>query len=105
MAQQYYGSIDFDKLMNDLKKGTLKTFVTDKGVRLINVNVWVDDVPNEYGNIASISVPLKEENHFTNEAGKEIKSLYIGNLKKSTPKITEATAQDFQDEDDDDLPF
>lgn len=104
MAQNYFGSIDFDELMNALKKGDLKTFVTDKGKRLINVNVWVNDVPNEYGNIASISVPLKEDKYFINDNGKEIKSLYIANLKKSTPKITEGSADDFQ-EDDDDLPF
>lgn len=104
MAQNYFGSIDFDELMTALKKGDLKTFVTDKGKRLINVNVWVNDEPNEFGYIASISVPMKEEKHYTNEKGKEIKSLYIANLKKSIPKITEGSAEDFQEEDDD-LPF
>lgn len=104
MAQNYYGSIDFDKLMADLKEGKLKTYKTEKGKRLINVNIYVSDTPNEYGNIASISVPLKEEFH-TEENGKKINKLYIGNLKPSENSISEATAEDFPDNEDDDLPF
>ena len=82
MAQNYFGSIDYDKLLADLKEGRLKTYKTEKGKRLINVNVYVNDAPNEYGNIASISVPLKDEFH-TEENGKKINKLYIGNLKLS----------------------
>lgn len=103
MAQNYFGSIDYDKLLTDLKEGRLKTYKTEKGKRLINVNVYVNDTPNEYGNIASISVPLKEEFH-TEENGKKINKLYIGNLKPSENSTQEATAEYFQDEDDD-LPF
>ncbi|SDE68741.1 hypothetical protein [Riemerella columbipharyngis] len=98
MGQSFYGSINFDKLMEHLKKGELKTFKTDKGVRLINVNVYIADDPDQFGNDGSISVPLKEEFHQD-----KIKAVFIGNLKKSTPKITEATKNDFQD--DEYLPF
>lgn len=103
MAQNYFGSIDYDKLLADLKEGRLKTFKTESGKRLINVNVYVNDAPNEYGNIASISVPLKEEFH-TEDNGKKINKLYVGNLKPSENSVSEATAEDFQDADDD-LPF
>lgn len=102
MAQNFFGSIDYDKLLSDLKKGRLKTFKTESGKRLINVNIYVNDAPNEFGNIASISVPLKDEFH-TEENGKKFNKLYIGNLKKSEDK--EATAEDFKNDEDDDLPF
>ncbi len=104
MAQNYFGSIDYDKLLADLKLGRLKTFKTESGKRLINVNVYVSDTPNEYGNIASISVPLKDEFH-TEESGKKINKLYVGNLKLSENTIQEATAEDFQKDDEDGLPF
>ena len=104
MAQNYFGSIDYDKLLTDLKQGRLKTFKTEGGKRLINVNVYVNDADDQYGNIASISVPLKDEFH-TEENGKKINKLYVGNLKKSESKTQEAGAEDFQDDDDDDLGF
>lgn len=103
MAQNYFGSIDYDKLLADLKEGRLKTYKTENGKRLINVNVYVGDKPSEYGNIASISVPLKDEFHIE-ENGKKINKLYIGNLKASENSTREATGEDFQDEDDE-LPF
>lgn len=98
MAQLLYGSINYDALLEVLKSGKAKTFKTEKGIRLINVNIWVNDKQDDYGNDASIQVQLKEEH---TEKGE--KNPYIGNLKKHTPKTTEATAQDFQE--DDDLPF
>lgn len=104
MAQIFFGSIDFDKLMADLKAGRLKTYKTESGRRLVNVNIYVNDTPDQYGNIASVSVPLKEEFH-TEENGKKISKLYIGNLKPSENSITEGTGQDFEGDDDEDLPF
>lgn len=98
MAQRLYGSINYDALLKILKTGKAKTFVTESGVRLVNINVWVNDKPDDYDNDASIQVQLKEK--FV-KAGE--KNPYIGNLKKHTPKITEAKAEDF--EEDDDLPF
>lgn len=99
MAISLYGSINFDKLMEALKSGKVKTYKTENGVRLVNVNVWVNDEADQYGNHASVSLPLKEE--YQEEKNKAV---YVGNLKKNTPKITEASEQDFQEEDDD-LPF
>lgn len=104
MAKSYYGSIDYDKLLNDLKAGRLKTYKNEKGTRYINVQVYLNDQPDQFGQHGSLAVPLKEEFH-TEVAGKKQNKLYIGNLKESTPKISEATAEDFQDGDEDDVPF
>ena len=99
MTQSFYGSINYDKLIEALKSGQIKTYKTENGTRLINVNVWINDETDQYGNSGSISLPLKDE--FQEEKKKVI---YIGNLKKNTPSITEATPQDFE-ETEDDLPF
>ena len=99
MAQSFFGSIDYDKLVEALKTGQVKTFKTESGKRLVNVNVWINDTEDQYGNIASISLSLKDE--FKEEKKKVV---YVGNMKKSTPSITEATPEDFNDEGNDDLP-
>ena len=100
MAQSFFGSIDYDKLVEALKIGQVKTFKTENGKRLVNVNVWINDTEDQYGNIASISLPLKDE--FKEEKKKVV---YVGNMKKSTPNITEATPEDFNDAGNEDLPF
>lgn len=99
MPQSFYGSINFDSLLNGLKSGELKTFVNAEGKRFININIYVNDEDDKYGNRGSVSVPLKEEFQTDNH-----KRYYIGNIKLSTPQIKEGTAQDFQLVDDD-LPF
>lgn len=98
-GQLYYGSINYDKLISDLREGKLKTFKTEKGKRLINVNVYITQEPNEYGNHGSISVPYKDE-----YVEDKKKNLYIGSLKLSQPSIEETGAEDFKDIEDD-LPF
>lgn len=99
MPQSFYGSINYDKLLEALKEGKVKTFKTENGVRLVNVNIWINDKPDQYDNDASISLPLKEEFHEDKK-----KAVYVGNLKKHEPKIEEAGAEDFNDEESD-LPF
>lgn len=100
MAQSFYGSINFDKLMEAIKSGKVKTFKSNEtGIRYINIGVWINDNPNEYGNIGSLSLPLKEEHQ--SEGNKVV---YVADLKRNTPKTQEATAEDFNDEEDD-LPF
>lgn len=95
MANSYYGSIDFDKLIESLKAGKLKTFTTQKGKRLINVDVYVKDAPDQYGQIVSISCPLKDQFKTQNE-----NRIYIGNLKASEQSIHKEASFE-----DDDLPF
>lgn len=97
MSQLLYGSLNYDALLKAVKSGKVKTFKTESGVRLINVNVWVNDEPDKYDNDASIQVQYKDE-------FKEEKADYVGNLKKYVKKEPkEASANDFSD--DDDLPF
>lgn len=100
MAQSYYGSIDYNKLIEALKSGKVKTFKTEQGKRYININFWVNDKADQYGNHASVSLPLKDE--FKEEKNKVV---YIGNLKKSEPKTIEDNGDDFNDDLDNDLPF
>lgn len=97
MAQSYYGSINYDKLLESLKKGEVKTYKSENGTRYVNINVYIADQPDQYQNDGSVSVPLKDE--FKQENAKVV---FIGNLKKSAPK--ETTPEDFKEEDDD-LPF
>lgn len=101
MSQLLYGSINYDALLKSIKSGKVKTFKTESGVRLININVWVNDEPDKYDNDASIQVQLKDD-------FKEEKGDYIGNLKKYVKKeLQEGNKDDFNndDDDDDDLPF
>ena len=104
MAKLLYGSINFDDLLNQLKTGNIETqIVTRKDgttFRSVNINVWVNDTEDQYGNTASVQLQLKKE---IREKGE--KAPYIGNLKLNTPKVQEGTANDFKDEDDDGLQF
>lgn len=96
--QTFNGSIDFDYLMEGLKSGALSTYQSEKtGKRYININVYIDTEPNQYGSIGSISVPFKKENRTDKE-----KRLYIANLKRTEykPKEAQFTANEY-----DDLPF
>jgi hypothetical protein len=93
-----FGSINYDALLKAVKSGKVKTFKTESGVRLININVWLNDTPDNYDNDASIQVQFKDE-------FREEKADYIGNLRKYVKKDPNpATAEDYKD-DDDDLPF
>ena len=99
MSKLLTGSINYDVLKEALKTGMINAQKAENGTRYININVWVNDQPDQYGNDGSIQLQFKKE--YQHE-----KKIYIGNLKTYTPKIQEATANDFSNEDeDDDLPF
>lgn len=99
MSTLLFGSINYDALVKAIKSGKVKTFQTESGVRLVNINVWVNDEPDKYDNDASIQVQMKEE-------FKEEKGDYIGNLKKYVKKEPKAIdGEEFFDDQDDDLPF
>jgi hypothetical protein len=95
MAQSFYGSIDFSKLIEQAKSGNKAFTKSENGKIYLNVRVYVNDEVDKYGNIASFQSNFKG-------ATKEDK-FYFGNLKESTPMeqsvdITEVPAVD-------DLPF
>ncbi|WP_312306514.1 hypothetical protein [Chryseobacterium sp.] len=102
MSQLFYGSINYDALLNAIKTGKVKTFKSTSGVRLVNINVWVNDQPDKFDNDASIQVQLKDE--FRTEKGD-----YIGNLRKhikNEPQAVDAEiVKDPFTGEDDDLPF
>lgn len=94
MSKLLIGSID----LNKIDKSQIVT--TDKegnpfknGAKYINVAVWVNDEPDQYGNHASIQM-----------GGKENK-IYIGNLKEYRKEGTPVNMQPSDNSGDDDLPF
>jgi hypothetical protein len=95
MAQSYYGSIDFSKLLEQAKSGNKAFTKNENGKIYLNVRVYVNDEVDKYGNIASLQSNFKG-------ATKDDK-FYFGNLKESTPMEAQVEATDVPDVDD--LPF
>jgi hypothetical protein len=95
MSKLLVGSIDLSKIEKS------RIVEGKNGAKYYNVNVWINDENDQYGNIASIQTGITKEER---EAGG--KGGYIGNLKdlsaKSEPKPSTKGATDF---DDDDLGF
>ena len=103
MSKMLIGSIDLNKI------DKTKIVSTDKdgkpfqnGAKYLNVVVWVNDAPDQYGNDASIQLSQTKEDR---DAGQ--KATYIGNLKSnSQPQQTRAVSQEVaQGGDNIDLPF
>ena len=90
MSKLLNGSINLSKL------DKTKLFKSkETGNVYLNVNVWINDKEDEYGNNASIQQSLTKEEI---EAGE--KATYIGNLKIHKPKAVENEPVE-----DTDLPF
>jgi hypothetical protein len=103
MSKMLIGSIDLNKI------DKTKIVSTDKdgkpfqnGAKYLNVVVWVNDAPDQYGNDASIQLGQTKDDR---DAGQ--KATYIGNLKSnSQPQQTRAISQEVaQSGDSIDLPF
>lgn len=76
MAQGYYGSIDFSKLLEMAKAGHKAFSKSEKNGKIyLNVDVYVKDEVGQYGDKASIRATFKG-------AAKEDK-FYFANLKES----------------------
>lgn len=82
MAKLINASIDLAKIDKS------KIVTTDKngqpfanGAKYLNISIWINDQPDQYGNIASISINQTKEER---EAGQ--KKIYIGNGKDVQPK-------------------
>ena len=104
MSKLLFGSINFDELLNQIKTGKMNTQVITREngetFRSVGISVWVNDEEDKYGNTASVQLQLKKEVRDQGE-----KAPYIGNLKLHTPKVKEGSAEDFSNDEDDDLPF
>ena len=97
MAQSFYGSIDFSKLVEMAKSGSKAFTKSEKNGRIyLNIDVYVKDEIDQYGNIASIRGTFKG-------ADKEDK-FYFANLKESQNNGT-APIQKNEIPDLDDLDF
>lgn len=83
--------------LSDIPKDKI-TESTKNGKKYLNITLWVNDAPDQYGNDASISVNQTKDER---EAG--AKKTYIGNLKR--PQAAAITAPSNDGLSDDDLPF
>lgn len=99
MSRLLTGSIDLSKLREILKAKHPAVYVSPKtGVQYLNISVWVNDEPNQYDQVASISVYDKETKQ----------SVYLSNLKEFQTPTGQGPADqnaDASDYDMDDLPF
>jgi hypothetical protein len=98
MSKLLYGSIDFSKLLELAKAGNKAFSKADNGKIYLNLNVWINDEKDQFGNDASMQTSFKE-------ATKEDK-IYFGNLKVSEQKAPEQLEENSSDiPEADDLPF
>ena len=93
MAQSFYGSIDFSKLIEQAKAGHKSFSKSEKNGKIyLNVDVYVKDEVDQFGNIASIRGTFKG-------ATKEDK-FYFANLKESQFNEQKVEAYDVDGLDD-----
>jgi len=98
MSKLLYGSLDFTKLLELAKSGNKAFSKASNGKIYLNVNVWINDEKDNYGNDASVQITFKD-------ATKEEK-VYCGNLKVSeqqSPKPLEEGSNEIPEADD--LPY
>jgi len=98
MSKLLYGSIDFTNLLELAKAGNKAFSKADNGKIYLNLNVWINDEKDKYGNDASMQTSFKD-------AAKEDK-IYFGNLKISEKKENEPIPENSVEiPGPDDLPF
>jgi hypothetical protein len=67
------GSINLTELSAKIKSGEIDVFTSEKnGVKYVNVAMFVNDIPDQYGQIASLS-----------HRNKNLKTTYLGNFKEN----------------------
>ncbi len=99
MNQLFYGSICLTDLINHAKKQHSAFTKAENGKIYANVNVWLNEEEDKFGNNMAIQLNPKKEN--IDSDGRP----YFGNMKKSEPKpITSNDLESMQD-DIDGLPF
>jgi hypothetical protein len=95
MSKLYNGSI----CLSDIPKEKVTTSEKN-GKKYLNINVWVNDELDQYGNIGSIQLSQSKAER---EAGE--KKVYIGNIKQPQAAITPQNASPVNNAVVDDLPF
>lgn len=92
MSKLLYGSICLTDVIELAKAKNGAVTKGKNGKLYVNVNVWINDEQDNYGNIAGIQTTFKD-------ASKEDKK-YIGNLKESvftTPTVEASDVSGFDD--------
>ena len=98
MSQLLYGSIDFSKLLELAKQGNKAFSKGTNGKIYLNLNVWINDEVDQFGNNASLQTTFKDS--------KKEDKIYFGNLKISEKKEPEQLQENSNEIPDiDDLPF
>jgi len=98
MSKLLYGSVDFSKLLELAKAGNKAFSKAENGKIYLNLNVWINDEKDKFGNDASIQTTFKD-------CVKEEK-IYFGNLKISEQKAPEPLQENSNDiPEESDLPF
>jgi len=73
MSRLLLGSINLTELSAKIKSGEIEVFISEKtGVKYVSVAVFVNDTPDNYGNIASLS-----------HRNKNLETTYLGNFKEN----------------------
>lgn len=73
MSKLLLGSINLTELSEKIKSGEIDVFTSEKtGVKYVNVAMWVNAMPDQFGNIASLS-----------HRNKNLKTTYLGNFKEN----------------------
>jgi len=70
MSKLLSASIDLAKI----DKSKIK--VSDKGQKFLNIDIWINDEPNQWGQNVSINIQQSKE-----ERERKVKKVYIGNGK------------------------
>lgn len=98
MGKLISASLDLAKITKDRIK------VTDKGQKFLNIDIWINDEPNQYGQNVSIN-----EQQTKDERDRKDKKNYIGNGKtmdQTASKPANVTAsRPKHNEQTDGLPF
>ena len=73
MSKLLLGSINLTELSAKIKSGEIDVFTSEKtGAKYVNVAMWINDSPNEWGQVASLS-----------HRNKNLKTTYLGNFKEN----------------------
>lgn len=102
MSRRFYGSICLEDLFGDAIVSTPdgRRFISidnltqapfnkgQNGKSYANVQAWVNDVPDQFGNMMSISLPITKE-----QVAQGMKNKYIGNMKESIAQQAPAPVQ------------
>lgn len=87
-----------------------KILIHENGKKYLMLQTWDNDEPDKYDNDFSVSVCMNKDEIERSKAGEKIPLTYLGNGKiwEHKPAMREATKEDIENweqEENDDLPF